>query len=261
MPAVNPERLKKQVDDLQELLEDPTAFVRQCLDFLDFYADRTRRPTKSQRAERMNQDLNAPRPVMRALINGVRSRTKKQPALSKPAATALWNTGNHDARLLACAILGDLRRPEVAKWMERWALDCDDRADMAKLAFQGLTGWREADPESFMEKIEVWLTASNRRLRLLALMALQSAVEDATFKDLPTIFRLLSGVSSKVRGESRQVLYTLVRTLAKRSPPEATRFLLDELACEIPGSRRMISSLLEDFPTRQHDILESALLI
>lgn len=259
MPAVNPERLKKQVDDLLDLLEDPTTFLRQCLDLLDFYSDRTRRPTKASSADTMYWDFNAPRPVMRVLINGVVSRAKEQPAALMPIATVLWDAGFRETRLLACTILGCQRRSEVAQWIEKWISDCVDGAAIAELASLGLTGWRKADFKSFIAKMEVWLNGSLQRLRLFTLRALQTAVEDADFDDLPTIFRILSGASKSVRGESRQALYTLVRTLAKRSPPEATRFLLDELAGEVPGSRRMIRSLLENFPIRQRDLLERAL--
>jgi len=259
MPAVTPERLKKQVDDLLDLLEDPTTFLRQCLDLLDFYSDRTRRPTKLSSAGTKYWDFNTPRPVLRMLINGIVSRAKKQPATLMPIATVLWNAGFRETRLLACTILGCQRRSEVAQWIEKWISDCVDGAAIAELASLGLTGWRKADFKSFIAKMEVWLNGPLRRLLWLALIALQTAVEDADFDDFPTIFRILSGVSQSVRGESRQALHTLVQTLAKRSPPEATRFLLDELAGEVPGSRRMIRSLLEDFPARQRDLLERAL--
>lgn len=259
MPAVNPERLKKQVDDLLDLLEDPTAFLRQCLDLLDFYSDRTRRPNMSSTADTMDWDFNTPRPVMRVLINGIVSRAAKQPATLMPVATVLWNAGFRETRLLACTILGCQRRSDVGQWIEKWISDCVDSAAIDQLARLGVTGWREAYFKSYTAKMEKWLKGSLRRLRLFALIALQSAVEDVDFNDLPTIFRILSGASKSVRGESRQALYKLVRTLAKRSPPEATRFLLDELEGEIPGSRRMIRSLLESFPARQRDLLERAL--
>jgi len=50
-----------------------------------------------------------------------------------------------------------------------------------------------------------------------------------------------------------------LRTLIRRSPPEATRFLLDELACAIPGTQRMIRVSLKHFPARQRELLKQAL--
>ncbi len=259
MPAVNPERLRQQVEDLLTLLGDPVALKRQCLDILDFYADRTRRLAASGGVEDTAWVFNVPRPVLRALSHGLCSHTQEKPALMLPTATALWDAGYRETRLLASDILGGIRQSEVAQWAETRVPNCDDRAVLTELASQGLVGLREADPAAFLERVSVWLGSTHRRLRLFALMALQSASGDPAFEDLPTVFRLLSGVSEMARGESRQVLYTLLRTLTRRSPPEAARFLLDELACAIPGTQRMIRVSLEHFPERQRELLKQAL--
>lgn len=259
MPAVNPERLKQQVEDLLTMLGDPVALKRQCLDLLDFYADHTRRSVASGGVKDADWVFSVPRPVLRALSHGLRSRTQEKPALMLPNATVLWEARYRETRLLASAILGGIQQPEVAQWAEARVPNCDDSVVLKELASQGLAGLREADPAAFLERVSGWLGSTHRWLRLFALMALHAAVENPTFEDLPTVFRLLSGVSEKARGESRQVLYALVRTLTRRSPPESARFLLDELAREVPGIQRMIRASLGNFPARQKELLKHAL--
>jgi hypothetical protein len=261
MPAVNPERLRQQVEDLLTLLGDQVALKRQCLDLLDYYADHTRRSLASGGIKDAERVFGAPRPVVRALSQGLRSRTQQKPALILPTATVLWEAGYRETRLLASAIVGGIQQMEVAQWVEARASNCDDSVVLMELASQGLAGLREADPTGFLERASEWLKSTHRWLRLFALMALHAAVENPTFEDLPTVFRLLSGVSEKARGESRQVLYALLRTLTKRSPPESARFLLDELAREIPGTQRMIRTSLGHFPARQQELLKRALSV
>ena len=261
MPAVNPERLRQQVEDLLSLLGDQAALKRQCLDLLDYYADHTRRSFASGSVRDAERVFGVPRPVIRALSQGLRSRTQQEPALILPTATVLWEAGYRETRLLASAILGGIQQMEVSQWAETRAARCDDSVVLKALASQGLAGLCEADPTAFLEKASEWLNSTHRWLRLFALLALHSAVENPTFEDLPTVFHLLSGVSEKARGESRQVLYALLRTLTRRSPPESARFLLDELAREIPGAQRMIRASLEHFPTRQQELLRRALSV
>ena len=261
MPAVNPERLRQQVEDLLTLLGDQVALKRRCLDLLDYYADHTRRSLASGGVKDAEGVFGVPRPVVRALSQGLRSRTQQKPALILPTATVLWEAGYRETRLLASAILGGIQQMEVAQWAEARASNCDDSVVLMELASQGLAGLREADPTAFLDRASKWLNSTHRWLRLFALMALHSAVENPTFEDLPTVFRLLSGVSEKARGESRQVLYALLRTLTRRSPPESARFLLDELAREVPGTQRMIRASLGHFPARQQELLKHALSV
>lgn len=261
MPAVNPERLRQQVEDLLTLLGDQVALKRQCLDLLDYYADHTRRSLASGGVKDAEGVFGVPRPVVRALSQGLRSRTQQKPALILPTATVLWEAGYRETRLLASAILGGIQQMEVAQWAETRASNCDDRVVLMELASQGLAGLREADPTAFLDRASEWLGSTHRWLRLFALMALHSAVENPTFEDLPTVFRLLSGVSEKARGESRKALYALLRTLTRRSPPESARFLLDELAREVPGTQRTIRASLGHFPARQQELLKHALSV
>lgn len=261
MPAVNPERLRQQVEDLLTLLGDQVALKRQCLDLLDYYADHTRRSIASGGVKYTEGVFGVPRPVVRALSQGLLSRTQQKPALMLPTATSLWEAGYRETRLLASAILGGIQQLEVAQWAEARASNCDDSVVLMALASQGLAGLREAEPAAFLERVSGWLGSTHRWLRLFALMALHAAVENPTFEDLPTVFRLLSGVSEKARGESRQILYKLLNTLTRRSPPESARFLLDELARKVPGIQRMIRASLGNFPARQQELLKHALSV
>jgi hypothetical protein len=259
MPVINPARLAKQMEDLFSQINDPVAFRRQCLDLLEFYADRTRRPGVSKGMEDTGKVFNVQPPILRALSSGLSGRLQGNPSLSGQIAAELWAAGYRETRLLAASIVGWQDRAEVAELAEQWVTDCEDRQALSELASSGIAGWRKADMSGFLERVSLWLDQRSRRLRHFALMALKAAVEDSSFEDLPTVFRILAGVVDKVRGESRQSLFELVRAMARRSPPETARFLLDELAHDSVKARHMIRSTLEAFPAHQQELLELAL--
>jgi hypothetical protein len=259
MSAVNPKRLAAQVEDLLTLLDDPQAFCRQCLDLLEFYASRTRKPVTMTNLEETLRVFNVPRPVIRALSTGLSKHTQARSHLAWPAAAALWETGYRETRLLSSAILGGQPTEEVAQMAEAFASDCDDDVVLFELADRGLVGWRYGAAPKFLEKVAIWIESPRRRLRVFALMAIRAAVDDSEFAELPTVFRILSGRVESARGDERRSLYALVRSLAKRSPPETVRFLLDEMAKDGPSSRRMVRNTWESFPLRQRQLLERAL--
>ena len=259
MPAINPERLKKQVDSLLALVGDPVELQKSCVELLDFYADRTRKSVAVGEANEATHAFDVPKPLMRALSHGLRARLGDQPASAFPAAAALWEAGYRETRVLASTILGEQGGEQVPNWAESWAVECDDRITLQVLAAQGLVSWRKADPTAFLEKAEAWLGSTEKKLWSFSLLALQSAVEDTSFEDLPTVFRLLDGATARFHGVHFHTLNQLINALARRSPPEAARFLRDELASGGPGITRLVQNTLENFPKRQRQLLERAL--
>jgi hypothetical protein len=255
MPAMNPARLEKEIEAIVKLMDDPGEFRRKCLELLRFYADRTKRKVDSDDFEL--SALNAPSALVRTMANNFQAYVKNDPALAQPAASALWQSGFREARILAVAMLGAQVRDEVPGWAAEWAKESVDPVVLDELAHQGLVRWRESSPSAFLTRAGEWLT--ERRTHLLGLKAIQSAVEDPGFEDLPSIYRILRGQSGKVRGESRRALTELVSGLSGRSPQETARFLLEELNREPKLARRLIRDSIAAFPRRQQSLLQDAL--
>lgn len=259
MPAIDPERLKQQIGRLLDVVSDPVELQRGCIELLDFYTDRTVKSIAIGEADEAYLTFGAPKPLMRALSLGLRTRLEDQPMASFPAAAALWEAGYRETRILAASILGGLDGEDVPGWAETWAFECDDQVALRELANQGLASWRMANPTAFLERIEIWLVSTQKKLQTFALLALHSAVEDTSFVDLPTVFRLLNGSTGRFSGASFHALDRLINALASRSPQEAARFLLDELTHGSVGTKRMILNSMESFPVHQRDVLERAL--
>jgi hypothetical protein len=259
MPAIDPERLKIEVDRVLDALGQPVELQKRSIELLEFYSDRTLKSIAIGEADEAYLAFGAPKPVMRALSFGFRSRLAQVPSDLFPAAAALWEAGYRETRILATVILGEFSGEEVPNWAERWASGCDDPLALSSLASQGLESWRRTETNAFLTKAEKWLGQEKKDLQVLALLALESAIEDPSFEDLPTVIRLIEGTSDKSKGSAFQALVDVLLALAKRSPPEAARFLLDELKRFRSGSKRLIQSTTHAFPPPQRDLLERAL--
>lgn len=259
MSAIHPERLAKQVEELLSSLDEPTLLLQQLRELLEFYTDRTRRSRVKPNADAASWPFNVPRPVLRSLRASLQSGTRAHPELARSAAHALWEAGLRETRYLATAILAGQSGDDVIQFVTARAAECRDPVVKDELARTGLEAWRRRDTGLFIEHVSDWLGGAQRKMRIFGLLALEGAVQDGHFTDLPSVFQLLAGASISARGEERRSLCRVICSLAKRSPQEAARFLLDEQVRSDSTALRLIRDVRDAFPPRQRELLERAL--
>ncbi len=261
MPSVNPVRLAQQVQRLADLLPAPLALQRAAVELFDYYADRTRRSGRRSGAHLSPRAFGAPTPVVRAAERAIAAAARERPECAWPAAQTLWNVGYRETSLLAIALLAALADDGLGQWAAKVAAECRDPIVLEALADGGLSAWRRADPSRFLRAARSWLRPKeSAALQAFALLALRAAVRDLEFEDLPGLIKLMHGLAARVRGERLRALQELVQALAQRSPPEAARFLLDELRKGGEPAARLAKRSLEAFPARYQQTIRRALL-
>jgi hypothetical protein len=259
LPAIDPERLGREIGLITERFNRPDELRRQVLDLLDFYADRAKRPGAATHADDVPWDFGIPKPVQRSLAKALSTCGVLDPGSALPAAECLWQAGFRETSLLALAILSGQKGPEVADWIESHLLEAQDSRVLQDAAGVGLEGWRLASPTAFVRRALEWSRGPEARLHALGMMALAAAIDDPRFEQLPGLIRGLAGLGPAPRGETRRALNALVTSLARRTPPEAARFLLDEIERRSPGIDRLVRSNLDAFPPVQRQQLSRAL--
>lgn len=259
MPAIQPEQLERQIDALLALAGDPPGFMRACMNLLDYYADRTKRPRGSTSRVEIAHVLRVPRPVMKTICVRIRQVEGGTPENWLEIANDLWGRGIREARQLAACALA--KSPEIAipQVVEQWAVTCEDEQALAYITSGGLKTWRAADLERFYATVETWLGDHRVRVRHLAILALEGRTEDGDFQELHSMLKLLAGISSELRGSSQRSLTLLIRQLAEVSPPEVAKFLIDEIRSNVSGSRRLAENVLPLFPERLQREIRQAL--
>jgi hypothetical protein len=212
MPAIDPRRLARQVDDLIAQPDDPLQIARTVRDLVEEYSEQTRSPVPS-----------VPTPVVRA-IRGALQKHGQPKAISE----ALWEISLPDTRLLAVGLVEQIENSDVAAIAKRWAGQNASIEIVRELGARGLAGWRRADPNEFMDQVRSWLNEPRGRARVLALYALRERVSDPDFEDLPSILGLLAGRLGGVRGEMREAMVALITELEKLASVETVNFLYEE---------------------------------
>lgn len=259
MPAINLGRLEREVRRLESLFRSPGELTRSTLEVLGFYAERARRPSAAVTAERESRSLNVPMPVVRAIGMGLHRQVAEHAQDAWPAADALWGAGTRETRLLACWILSGFGGDSVADWIEPRAADLVDAPLMTAVVDRAFVSWRQVSGASYVHRIERWLRSSRSHLQALGLRTLGAGLDMPELNDLHRAFEALGLLPRPLRGEARSALADLLDALARRSPAETTRFLLDAIESDQPGIDRLARPLLASLPPAQRERLAAAL--
>ncbi len=258
MPAIQPDQLQRQIDTLLELVTQPQAFVRECMNLLDYYADRTKRPRGSAIDVEIARILRVPRPVMRTLCNQLQQTDQGESDLWLQIAQGLWNKGIREAREIAACALFKSPMQGVVEVAEQWAINCEDDVALEYLTTTGMKGWRTQEPQRFYQATASWLRDHRLRIRHMAILALLGLSKDEAFSEIPEVLNVLSSHKADLRGGSLRSQVSLVRQLAALSPPEVAKYLIDAQKEGGPGVSRLIQSVLSAFPTHlQNEILNA----
>lgn len=259
MPAIDPERLSREIEKLHSTLDNPSALRQGLFNILEYYSDRIRRPGAVMQLKHIGKSFGVPRPVMRALRTALLGWITEMQGLDPSLGKELWQSGYREARLLAIDLLLGLPAEETLHQVEAWSLGTDDPNLLVELAQIMVDQWRFEDLGAFSEKISHWLQSKKIQLQMLALCALKYAVVSGKYQDLPLIFQLLRNAPPIRRSVLRTILRELMQSLIHYSASETARFLLDERYSGGMVDLAIIRQLLSSFPPTERDQLKRAL--
>ena len=235
-------------------------FVRSLRAILEYYADRTKRSATVSEALTLSNVLRVPGPVLSAICNAIHAHGEIAPLESLPAAESLWEMGFRETRHIAVCLVRGLEPAELSVIFEGWAAGCDDREVLSWIAEEGMADWWSASGFDFWRVLRTWLAGDDYRVRHLALLGVLhgpgSGSSDAL---LPKVFRLLKGAVVNLRSDGYATMIELMRFLARRSPQETVRYLLDEIKRGTPGGRRLARDCSVEFTPDLREELEKAL--
>ena len=263
MPAIQPARLKSQVDGLMSHFHAPDAFIRELHLILDFYADRTRRPGLTGKPKPLIRSYNVPRQVLRSIETGLLALIEANPDDALALADALWADAWFEGRRLAIDILGALPLSQADAVMERvqgWGKPCKDEDLTEMLLARGTARLRTEAPDAFLQQIERWFTAPDAATRRLGLRAIPGLAANPKFENLPILYRLLTSLLRDAESSLEGGLLRAVQALAQRSPQETAYFLQQILQTpHQPGVEIIVRRSLGRFPAPLDETLRATL--
>ncbi|RMF42852.1 MAG: hypothetical protein D6755_10965, partial [Anaerolineae bacterium] len=192
MPAVQLDRLEKQIAALQPLLAEPRRFVARLEDLLMFYSDPARRVHFTNNPAPLLSAYHVPPQVTRLLARRLAAWMQEDIQTGLRMCAALWNTRNLECRQIAAQVLGNLPVDDPAPvWecLEAWLAETPEIPFQEQILALGGVRLRREQAESYRRWLEAHLHSREQSARTLGMIALRLWLHDDTFENFPLVFR------------------------------------------------------------------------
>lgn len=280
MPAINLPRLRKQVNDLAPYCSEPEVFLRKFKDLLDFYGDRTLRPSQASARHAAISSANVPPQVLRQVVITLTPYAASTPHLIFDLGQELWKYAWLDHRLLACDLIGKLPAsyaPEILQLAEAWCMETHEEVLLSAIAGRSLAALHTDHQDLLLDKVRHWISAPETlrdsdpalppavllNLQKLGLQALLPLISSPAFENLPRLFNLLKPTLQDPPKGLRPDLVDVLRRLGRRTPQE-TAFYLRSLHADSPSAtliwliRRSLNAFPENLQPGLREMIKPA---
>ncbi len=248
MPAISPARLKKDVAQLFERLDDLESFEQELERLMAFYADRTIRPSQAGMPASLLPAYHVPKPVLRELQIGLSRFADENPDRALKLAHKLWIQGYYETMILGVRLLDELPEQfsQVAlRNLKSWAQSVADD-DLLNEIFRSAA---RRDIGETLGFIETLLEANIPELNRRALVGLTEMTRSAPGAAMPGIYKLTGLALQKQPSGSRAATLILVQSQAKRAPAETAFFMRQQYLVSMrPEIGRLLRQCLSYFP-------------
>ena len=264
MPAIDLARLKKQTAHLADLFNQPSDFLRELREILDYYINRTLR-SQGVAPSSVLPTYRTPVVVMRQIETELGPVAEKNPIQALELADALWDEGWLETLLLAAFLLGRIP-PQEERLLARltaWTQAVRDPEVRAALLTTSLTRLRNETPDLFLILVKEWLHPARQRMWTNGIQALIPQINSPDFDNLPPIFDVVEPIIKASPATLQYDLQELITALYKASPDETTYFI-QQLLKETKGPllavslRRMSTDLPQELQTSLREMLRKA---
>lgn len=263
MPAVNPARLRSEIDTLLEHYGSPKLFHLRLHDLFSRYANRALRFGEESQRQPLMRMFHLPDPLMRQLKLDLNPMVQTYPTRSLDLSDELWRSDYFEIRLVAGYILSRVPVQEPASILDRleqWLTPDLDKQLAAKLlshAAQNFGVIHSQDWESFLA---TFLIRKNTEMAALGVIGFHESLIHAGYSNLPLIFRTISPLLQDPTTELMAPLRNLFESLAGNYPEETLYFIKQSLTLsESPIMVRLIKQCLPFFKGDLQDQLKAAL--
>ena len=226
MPAIDLARLKKQTAQLADLFDQPTIFLREHREILDFYVNRSLR-SQGVAPSSVLPTYRTPIVVLRQIETELGPVAERQPFQALELADALWDEGWLETRLLAAFLLGRIP-PQEERLLARltaWTQAVRDPSVRAALLTTSLTRLRKETPDLFLVLVKEWLHPARQRMWSNGIQALVPLISSPDFDNLPPIFEIVEPIIRAAPATLQFDLQELIIMLYEASPDETTYFI------------------------------------
>ena len=263
MPAIDLTRLKKQTTHLADIFDQPSEFLREHREILDYYVNHTLR-SQAVAPSSVLPTYRTPPVVLRQIETALGPVAEDQPIQALELADALWDEGWLETRLLAAFLLGRIP-PQEERLLARltaWTQQVRDPDVRAALLTTSLTRLRNETPDLFLILVKEWMHPARQRMWSNGIQAIVPLVNDPNYDNLPPIFDLVEPIVKSSPAALQFDMRELITALYTASPDETIFFItqiLKKTKSPLPAVslRRMSPELPETLQASLREVLKN----
>jgi hypothetical protein len=252
MPAVNPTRLRFQIEDLMQDFGSPPEFHRKLQDIFGLYANRALRYGDSTEIKPLIPMYNLPAPAIRQLQLDLDLRVAENPDAALALADELWQDQYYEVKQTALYILGivPFNTPEpIIERLNNWLSPDLDAVLITSLFTLGTKRIQNIYPIVWERFISSFLDKNEPENLAIGIRGLNEGLKNKNFSNLPAVFRLISPIIQRPNRKNLHDLEDLIETLAALSATETGHFLRQALSVSSsPETKRLVKQCLNFFP-------------
>lgn len=264
MPAVEIERLSRQVKLVAEKFGTPYDLLPALRDLFETYADRTFRAPSVLHGAVTLPEYHLPPLLMPMLEKELGKICQANPFTSLEVIDLLWKEPYREPRLLASSLLGKIPISHASQVIDRlqlWAVSISDPGLAETIIKKGSQTLRSQAVDQWLEIIQAWLNSDNPVKNRLGLNSLTALIQDHAFADLPRAIALFIPFLRQIHPDNMPPLQKGIESLARRTPNETVYILKQEIATSPnPSLLRLLRRCLPAFPEEEQQSLRAALL-
>jgi hypothetical protein len=263
MPAVNPSRLQRQIEDVLKYFDNPGTFHRRMVDLFSLYANRTLQFGESTESRPIAPMYHLPQPLIRQLQMAIKPYLESNPQTALECADELWKDSYLEVKQFAIFILGNVTVQEqdhIIARVESWVSpNLDDRLKY-ELMSTGMDTLHERFPSAWEKLIQSLLDHKDPKVVGFGIQGIIESVKKTKFGNFPLVFRLISPIIQKPHSAYVEKLEDLINIMANQSPTETAFFLKQTVSLSKSiETKRLIKRCLPLLPEKDRNELKSSL--
>ncbi len=264
MVAVNPTRLKFQINGLMAFFDSPVEFHQKLNNIFSLYANYALKLGDNALMRPLIPMYHLPHPVIRQLSVDMQLHIDQDPQAALSLADELWEDEYYEVKRVAVFILGQLPRLEnpqpLLSRIRSWLTPDLDNILKTDIITLGMGSLQRHFTEDWEELIISLLSLHNAPMAALGIQALAEGAKNHNFKNLPVIFRLINPFILNPDPVFIHDLEGLIEVLAELSPQETGYYLNQILSLSANSdSIRLVKNCLPFFPPENQTQLKEAL--
>jgi hypothetical protein len=260
MPAVNPTRMRFQVEALMAHYANPETFHLALTDLFELYANHALRFGDAVGIRPMIPIYHLPAPLIRQLEVDLERMVADDPQTALALADELWQDAYYEVKRVAITVLGlyPLEDPQpVLDRLDQWITSQLDLSLLPKIFSSGTRQLQTQYPEVWEEYLETFLQSEDPQRASVGFLGLAEGLNNPQFNNLPALFRLVGPHVREPQAQTLKSLTTLVRALANVSPTETGYFIKQVLSVALsPELKRLVKDSLSAFPPEVQEELK-----